>query len=146
GLPGRVACLVHDATAARTPDGGAVGAVTSTPATSARVQVVDTASGEVVAEHAAGGDDPGAGGPVAAALGVTSDALVLASPLDDGTSVRALDAATGTERWRARADTGFGGGWLRWGAEVRVVPVGDDAVGVLGAGTVLLDAADGSTL
>ncbi|MCC2313448.1 outer membrane protein assembly factor BamB family protein [Cellulomonas xiejunii] len=148
GLPGRVACLVHDATAARTPDGGPAAAATasSAPATSARLEVVDVESGDVVAEYPAGADATGAGAAVAAAVGVTDDALVLAAPLDDGTSVRALDPTTGAQRWRVRADTGFGGGWLRWGAEARVLPVGDDAVGILGAGVVLLDTADGSAL
>ncbi|MBO3095150.1 outer membrane protein assembly factor BamB family protein [Cellulomonas dongxiuzhuiae] len=139
-LPGRVVCLVHDATVAGTLEGPPATS-TSEPATSARVEVVDAASGEVVADHAAVDD-----GNVAAAVGVTDGALVLAAPLDDGTTVWALDPATGAQRWRVRADTGFGGGWLRWGAEVRVVPVGDTAVGVLGAGAVLLDVADGSTL
>ncbi len=148
GLPGRVACLVHDATAARTPAGGPAAAATasSAPATAARLEVVDVESGEVVAEYPAGADATGAGEAVAAAVGVTHDALVLAAPLDDGTSVRALDPTTGAQQWRVRADTGFGGGWLRWGAEARVLPVGDDAVGILGAGVVLLDTVDGSTV
>ncbi|MBD7918695.1 PQQ-binding-like beta-propeller repeat protein [Cellulomonas sp. Sa3CUA2] len=139
-LPGRVVCLVHDATVAGTPEGPSMTS-TGAAAVAARVEVVDIASGEVV------GDYPAAdGGTVAAAVGVTDGALVLAAPLDDGTSVWALDPATGAPRWRVHAETGFGGGWLRWGAEVRVVPVGDTAVGVLGAGVVLLDGTDGSTL
>ncbi|ADG72980.1 hypothetical protein Cfla_0060 [Cellulomonas flavigena DSM 20109] len=131
-----VTCLVHDATdgdptnAARPPGHAA---------TAASVAVVE--AGEVAARYPAG-----AGDEVAAAVGVVGDALVLAAPLDDGTAVWALDARTGDERWRVHAATGLGGGVLRWGATTRVVPVGDDAVGVLGAGTVLLDAADGATL
>lgn len=143
GLPGRLVCLAHDATAARTRYGQAAGSATatSTPATAAQVTVVDTGTGEVLARHPAG-----SGGTVAAAVGVVGAAAVLAAPLAGATAVWALDPATGAERWRVRADTGFGGGWLRWGAEVRVLPVGDDAVAVLGAGAVLLDAGDGAVL
>ena len=143
GLPGRVVCLAHDATALRTPVGssGRSATATSTPATGAVLTVVDTATGAVVARHPAR-----AGVAVAAAVGVVGDAAVLAAPLDVGTSVWAVDPGTGARRWQTRAATGVGGGWLRWGAESRVVPVGDDAVAVLGAGAVLLDAADGSVL
>lgn len=141
GLPGRLVCLVNDATGTTAPtDGPGAVLVRSTPATSADVVVVDLATGDVGARYPAG-----SGAVVAAGVGVVGDVVVLAAPLDDGTSVWALDPATGAERWRVVAGTGFGGGWLRWGAEVRVVPVGDDAVGVLGAGAVLLSASDGST-
>ncbi|MCC2333966.1 outer membrane protein assembly factor BamB family protein [Cellulomonas wangsupingiae] len=141
GLPGRLVCLAHDATSVSTPDGQGAGASTtrSAPATSATVVVVDLGDGEVRERH--GADE---GGAVAAALEVVGDQVVLAAPLDDGTTAWALDPATGAERWRVHAETGFGGGWLRWGAEVRVVPVGDEAVAVLGAGAVLLDASDGT--
>lgn len=143
GLPGLVVCLVHDATDARRPGGGAGGgaAAPGVPATAAGLVVVEAADGAVVDRYAAGAD-----GTVAAAVGVVGDVVVLAAPLDDGMTVWALDPGSGAERWRVRADTGFGGGWLRWGAEVRVVPVGEDAVAVLGAGAALLDVADGSTL
>ena len=141
GLPGRLVCLAHDATSVSTPDGQGEGVstATSTPATSATVVVVDLTDGEVRERH--GADE---GGAAAAALGVVGDQVVLAAPLDDGTSAWALEPATGEERWRVHAETGFGGGWLQWGAEARVVPVGEDAVAVLGAGAVLLDASDGT--
>ncbi|MBO0898550.1 PQQ-binding-like beta-propeller repeat protein [Cellulomonas sp. zg-ZUI222] len=142
-LPRRVVCLMHDATAVRTRDGDAAGSSTATsePATRAEIAVVDTATGTVTDRYPAGSGDT-----VAAALAVVGGTVVLAAPQPDGTSVWSLDATTGEERWRVHADTGSGGGWLRWGAEVRVVPVGDDAVAVLGGGAELLDAADGATL
>ena len=142
-LPDRVVCLMHDATAVRTRDGDAAGSSTATsgPATTAGLAVVDTATGRVTDRYPAGSGDT-----VAAALAVVGGSVVLAAPQPDGIAVWSLDATTGEERWRVHADTGSGGGWLRWGAEVRVVPVGDDAVAVLGAGSQLLDADDGSTL
>lgn len=139
GLPGRLVCLTHDATSVSTPDGQGVSTTRSTPATTATVVVVDLGDGEVRERH--GADE---GGAVAAALEVVGDQVVLAAPLDNGTTAWALDPTTGAQRWRVRAETGFGGGWLRWGGEVRVVPVGDEAVAVLGAGAVLLDASDGT--
>lgn len=140
GLPGRVVCLAHDATAVRAPDGDASTA-RGAPATGGSVVVVDTATGAEAVRFPAVDQ-----GDVAASAGVVGDVVVLAAPRDDGTSVWAVDPVTGRVRWRVHADTGFGGGWLRWGEEVRVVPVGDDAVAVLGAGAVVLDVGDGATL
>lgn len=143
GVPDRLMCLTHDATAVRRADGQAAdySTATSAPATSAQLVVVGAPDGRVVARYPAG-----SAGTVAAAAAVVGDGVVLAAPLDDGTTAWELDPVTGAERWRVHADTGFGGGWLRWGAEVRVVPVGDGTVAVLGAGVALLDADDGATV